>query len=111
MDADKWELQLRKGIIELVIMLLVSKKPLYGYQITQTLNNIPQLQISDGSIYPILKRLEKNKWLYSFWEETERGGPRRKYYELTNIGEEVLSERFNIFNQSVEVVNSLKGDE
>ncbi|MUK90506.1 PadR family transcriptional regulator [Ornithinibacillus sp. L9] len=107
MRIDKWELQLRKGIIELAIMLFVKHRALYGYQITKTLNDIPELKISEGSIYPILKRLESNRWLYSYWDEPE-SGPRRKYYQLTDKGWITLEKRLEIFNSSANIINSLE---
>lgn len=106
MSKDNWEIQLRKGIIELAVMLFVKNKPLYGYQITKTLNDFPHLRLSEGSVYPILKRLELNKWLYSYWGETDHG-PRRKYYQLTEIGKSTLEKRLHTLNSSIDIINSL----
>ncbi|MCM3397242.1 PadR family transcriptional regulator [Oceanobacillus profundus] len=110
MENDKWQLQFKKGVIELTIMLLIQRKPLYGYEITSTLKNTSYLSLSDGAIYPILKRLENNKWSYSFWDDPE-DGPRRKYYQLTEKGKEVLENRIQIFNESSSVIKTIKGAE
>ncbi|SDM30317.1 PadR family transcriptional regulator [Sediminibacillus halophilus] len=108
MENDKWQLQFKKGVIELIIMLLIKKKPLYGYEITSTLKDTTYLSLSEGSIYPILKRLENNNWSYSFWDNPETG-PRRKFYQLTDKGEELLENRIKILNESSNIIKSLKG--
>ncbi|WP_040982788.1 PadR family transcriptional regulator [Oceanobacillus jeddahense] len=110
MDNDKWQLQFKKGVIELIIMLLINQKPLYGYELTATLKNTTYLSLADGAIYPILKRLEKNQWSYSYWDAPENG-PRRKYYTLTEEGKNVLENRLKVFNDSAEIINSFKGVE
>lgn len=110
MDNDKWHLQFKKGVIELTIMLLINQKPLYGYELTATLNNTTYLSLADGAIYPILKRLEMNKWTYSYWDSPE-DGPRRKYYKLTEDGKSVLENRMNIFKHTTKIINSLEGVE
>ncbi|MEJ8766050.1 MULTISPECIES: PadR family transcriptional regulator [unclassified Oceanobacillus] len=108
MENDKWQLQFKKGIIELTIMLLIQKKPKYGYEITSTLKNTSYLSLSDGAIYPILKRLEKNNWTYSFWDNPE-DGPRRKFYQLTEKGKDVLESRFQVFDESLQVIKKIEG--
>ncbi|MGX4668367.1 PadR family transcriptional regulator [Cerasibacillus sp. JNUCC 74] len=110
MDKDKWQLQFKKGVIELTIMLLINKKPLYGYELTAILKNTTYLSLADGAIYPILKRLEKNQWSYSYWDSPE-DGPRRKYYKLTEDGKRVLENRMKVFKHLTKIINSFEGVE
>lgn len=108
METDKWQLQFKKGVIELMIMLLIKEKPYYGYELTAALKDTIYLGLSDGAVYPILKRLEKSGWTYSYWD-TPEDGPRRKYYQLTEIGATALENRLEVFMYSVDMIQSIKG--
>ena len=98
MKNDTWIIQLRKGVFELAILSLINIRPMYGYEITSALNNIPAFEIANGSIYPILKRLTKNNWAISFWEDSI-DGPKRKYYQINKEGSKVLKERMEEYKQ------------
>ncbi|GEN89462.1 PadR family transcriptional regulator [Oceanobacillus sp. FSL W8-0428] len=108
METDKWQLQFKKGVIELMIMLLIKEKAYYGYELTAALKDTTYLGLSDGAIYPILKRLEKNGWTYSYWD-TPEDGPRRKYYQLTEKGATALEKRLEVFMYSADMIQSIKG--
>lgn len=86
--ADNWTTQLRKGILELCILSVLHKNRLYGYEIVRTLSEIDSLVISEGTIYPLLNRLKRAELVRTTIEESP-GGPPRKYYELTNKGQEL----------------------
>ena len=80
--------QLRKGILELAILTILSRNEGYGYNIVETLKQ-GDIQIAEGTVYPILSRL-KNEGAISYrWEESLKGPP-RKYYFLTEQGTELL---------------------
>ncbi|MBU1107124.1 MAG: PadR family transcriptional regulator [Candidatus Riflebacteria bacterium] len=80
--------QLRKGILELAILTILSKGEGYGYNIVETIKQ-GGIQIAEGTVYPILSRL-KNEGAISYrWEESVKGPP-RKYYFLTDQGAELL---------------------
>lgn len=80
--------QLRKGILELAILTILSRNEGYGYNIVETLKE-GDIQIAEGTVYPILSRL-KNEGAISYrWEESVKGPP-RKYYFLTDQGTELL---------------------
>jgi len=104
---DNWIKQLRKGIFELAILLILSKQDFYGYDLTNKLNTIPFFTMANGSIYPILKKLENNGYISSYWGSTEII-PRRKYYKITRKGEEVLKQRLEIHSNLHESLNILK---
>lgn len=108
--SDKWIIQLRKGIFEIAILSLINHRPMYGYEITNALNKIPVLEIPNGSIYPILNRLTKNNWAISYWEETNEG-PKRKYYQITNEGNEILKQRFKGFKEIFIALEKLEKEE
>ncbi|SDJ73613.1 PadR family transcriptional regulator [Salimicrobium halophilum] len=105
-EKDKWVIQLRKGVFEVAVLALISKHPMYGYQITRELKRIPVFEIPNGSIYPILNRITKNEWADVYWEESE-DGPKRKYYRITKEGSEVLEYRLRSHKSVYEALMSL----
>jgi PadR family transcriptional regulator PadR len=90
MDLGKWSTQLRKGLIELCIVALLSRGEMYGYDLVKRLASIKSLVISEGTIYPLLSRLRAAGLLMSNLRESS-SGPVRKYYALTPEGEQALA--------------------
>lgn len=79
--------QMLKGVLEGSILAIIQKRRVYGYEISQTLKEFGFGDISEGTIYPLLLRLEKNGCLDSEYIESKQG-PKRKYYSLTEKGEQ-----------------------
>lgn len=73
---------------------------MYGYEIIKTLkeNSKDLYNMSEGTLYPALKRLENKKWLESYWGNSESGG-RRKYYRITQDGKKELDKKLSEWNQ------------
>lgn len=105
---DQWIVQLRKGTFELAILSLLSTKAMYGYELTSSLKQTPIFQISEGAIYPILKRMTDKEWIEFFWADSGEG-PRRKYYQITSKGEKILSERIEKYKEMYEALIILGG--
>ncbi len=86
--------ELLKGSIDLVLLAILEREPLYGYQIVKEVKAASQdvLLLKEGSLYPALHRLEKAGLVTSFWQTREDGAPRR-YYLLTATGEEAVKVR------------------
>ncbi|WP_068786367.1 PadR family transcriptional regulator [Paenibacillus phocaensis] len=82
--------QLLKGILEGCILAVISKETIYGYELTMKLHAM-RIEVSEGSIYPILLRLQKEKWIVGEMKKSP-SGPNRKYYTLTERGKEALEE-------------------
>ncbi len=91
MNVDEWKSQIKRGTLEFCILLMISKKPYYGYEIISTLDTVPILAVKESTIYPLLRRLLKEEFLASYWQETTEGLPPRKYYTITEKGKEYLS--------------------
>lgn len=83
--------QLVKGILPSCILIIISQEPTYGYEISQSLAAYGFGVVSEGTIYPLLLRLEKNGLIAATYRKSELG-PKRKYYELTDLGKQELSE-------------------
>lgn len=78
-------IQYKKGVLELCVMALLRKRDCYGYEISETLSQ--KIDIADGTVYPILRKLKADGLLRTYLQE-ESGGPPRKYYSLTQLGRE-----------------------
>lgn len=89
--------QLRKGILELAILGSLHYESRYGYSLIRSISGESELDITEGTIYPILSRLSKEELIKAEWVESSQGPP-RKYYSLTPKGErayEILTAEFN----------------
>lgn len=86
--------ELSKGSNALLVLSVLRKRELYGYQIIRELELQSEevFRMSEGTLYPILHALEKEKFLESYWEEKE-SGRRRRYYRITDKGVLELEER------------------
>src|SRR5271165_4397823 len=86
-SPDKWEVQLRKGCLELAILAALWGGKLYGLEILRRLESDSDLIVSEGTVYPLLSRLKALGLLRSEWIESDAGHP-RKYYSLTAAGKQ-----------------------
>jgi PadR family transcriptional regulator PadR len=85
--VDKWEVQLRKGCLELAILAALWDGKLYGLEILRRLESDSDLIVSEGTVYPLLSRLKGLGLVRSEWVESDAGHP-RKYYTLTSAGKQ-----------------------
>ena len=85
------ERELKRGSLELIVLHLLVPGEAYGYEIVSklTAQTNGALEVTDGTLYPVLYRLERAKYVAVRWETPERGVP-RKYYALTDSGREEL---------------------
>jgi PadR family transcriptional regulator PadR len=86
-SVDKWEVQLRKGCLELAILAALWDGRLYGLEILRRLESDSDLVVSEGTVYPLLSRLKVLGLVRSEWVESDSGHP-RKYYALTPAGKQ-----------------------
>lgn len=100
--------QILKGILEGCILLIISKENTYGYGVLERLKQGGFKDITEGTIYPLLLRLEKQGRLVSEMKESPLG-PKRKYYRLTPEGESQLSEFLQEWELLSKNVNGLIG--
>ncbi len=105
MKLEKTNAQMRKGVLELCILSVISTKEVYTSNIMSALKEA-QLLVVEGTIYPLLTRLKNDGLLSYRWEESTSGPP-RKYYSLTEPGNEVLETLQENWKQLSDSVNSL----
>jgi len=99
--------QLRKGILELAILGCLSHGRHYGYSLVKTISGEKNIDLTEGTIYPILGRLAKEGLIQSEWMESSQGPP-RKYYTLTLKGEEAHRLLEEEFRKLVEIVANVQ---
>jgi len=100
--------QLLKGLIDPIILSIVNKLPMYGYQIVKELERRTggYLKLAGGTIYPSLIRLEKNGLVVSKWRQITQARGRR-YYQITEKGRQFLSSRSDEWQDFCAVVSRL----
>lgn len=108
MDADNVKSQMRKGMLEYCILLLLRKEAHYANDIIKRFKQA-ELIVVEGTIYPLLSRLKREGLLSYEWKESTQGPP-RKYYALTDAGELFLSELDGAWNELEHAVNHLKAE-
>ncbi|MGF9979399.1 PadR family transcriptional regulator [Viridibacillus arvi] len=92
MEVNK---EVLKGHIDTIILSLLHSRDMYGYELAKLVRekSDEQFELKEGTLYLSLKRLEKNKWIESYWGDEQGPGGRRKYYTLTSLGEEGFEEK------------------
>ena len=97
-------IQFKKGVLELCVLSMLKQDDQYGYDIASKLSQ--NIDIADGSIYLVLRRLKQDDYVTSYLEESS-GGPPRKYYVITRKGEAFLDELIEDWDTFTGNVNSI----
>lgn len=106
MKIENTKAQMRKGVLEYCILLVLEGKPLYASDIIDELKNSKMIVV-EGTLYPLLTRLKNDGLLGYKWEESTQGPP-RKYYELTDEGRQFLADLGGSWDELVEAVATIK---
>lgn len=99
---------MRKGIVEVLILLLLRHEELYGYLIVQRLKEAGQVVAGEGTVYPVLRRLEAGALVSSRWSTTGGSNP-RKYYEITDAGRVFLDQALAEWDALAQSMGRLRG--
>ncbi|MBM3710495.1 MAG: PadR family transcriptional regulator [Actinobacteria bacterium] len=97
-------IQFKKGVLELCVLSLLTKKNRYGYDLVNEISK--DIEISEGTIYPLLRRLKNVGYVTTYLQESQEGAP-RKYYKLTESGQKITEELKRDWYDFVKKVNSL----
>ena len=95
--------QFRKGVLEICVLKLISRKDMYGYEIVQSISKV--MEVNEGTIYPILRRLTKEGCFETYILESNEG-PARKYYKITSDGVNNLENLEKEWKEFVSAVNT-----
>lgn len=93
--------QFKKGVLELIVLFSVEIKDMYGYELVQEVSKV--VDVNEGTIYPLLKRLTNENYFDTYLLESNEGPP-RKYYHITDKGiirSKELAEQWNDFSKQV----------
>ncbi|MGE6258472.1 PadR family transcriptional regulator [Heyndrickxia sporothermodurans] len=97
-----------RGHIDTIILRVLLEKDNYGYEIIKaiSINSSGQYELKEPSLYTSLKRLEKQKFIESYWGDESQGG-RRKYYKITNLGKESYERSLDEWKMAKKIINQL----
>ena len=101
--------QMLKGVLEGCVLAIIAQNETYGYEISQQLEHYGFGKITEGTIYPLLLRLEKNGRLEAVYRASDVG-PKRKYYHLTDAGREELAQFVSDFGEMAAAVQTMLND-
>lgn len=88
-QLDKWQLQLRKGVLIYMVLALLNKEEMYGYALISSLSEKMAANMAEGTIYPLLNRMVRSELISFDWRIME-SGPARKYYQISDSGRQLL---------------------
>lgn len=97
-------IQFKKGVLEMCVLSLINARDYYGYELVQNISE--NIDISEGSVYPLLRRLSKEGFFETYLKEST-GGPPRKYYRITDTGRtrtEKLKSEWSDFSHQVSII-------
>ncbi len=98
-------IQIKKGALDFCVLALIARGESYGYEIVKTLGE-QGLATSEGTVYPLLARLQKEELVTSYWRQMDEGNP-RKYYRITAKGEAALALFKEHWGEFVSAVNQV----
>ena len=107
---DNWQVQVRKGLLELCVLNALREGRQYGYDIVKHLRLLDGLVIGEGTIYPIPSRFRKQRLVETTIEESP-DGPARKYYRLTPQGRIAVTQMNEAWDKIDQGVRALRRDE
>lgn len=105
----KYEQQMKKGVLEMLVLKLLSEKEKYGYQLISELKEKSGglFVLKEGTLYPILYRLEDEELVVSRWSEPKGKEVSRKYYAVTEKGVVILGELDTLWTEFSEKVSAI----
>lgn len=104
---NKWISQLKKGTLSFIILNILNKgKEYYGYDLISEIKKLTDIDIAEGTLYPLLVRLKNENLVEHNWVEQESGIP-RKYYKITTEGKSTLEEMKSYWKKLNVTINSI----
>jgi PadR family transcriptional regulator, regulatory protein PadR len=85
----KWASQVKKGVLSFIVLKILRHHEYYGYELMEAVKHTTNIEIAEGTLYPLMIRLHEDGMVNYKWVEQQSGIP-RKYYTLTDLGEKAL---------------------
>lgn len=104
LDGGTMQVQLKKGVMDMLVLALLTQTDRYGYEIVSTISEY--IEISEGTIYPLFNRLKKEKYVETYLKESSTG-PSRKYYHITADGRAAYNKMRQEWDEFSGVINIL----
>lgn len=99
------DVQLKKGLLEVCVLAVLEREDSYGYKLMKDIS--PYIEISESTLYPILKRLDASACLVTY--SMEHNGRLRKYYRITNLGRARIKEFLEDWDDIMKVYHFIAG--
>lgn len=103
-EGEKLKIQLKKGVLELCVLAILDRDDCYGYELVNEISK--SIPISEGTIYPLMRRLKKEGYVTTYLQESQSGPP-RKYYNLTDLGRKTKKDLSNEWFEFIEGINKI----
>ncbi len=105
---DNWKVQVKKGYLEFCLLLLIrTYQRMYGLELLEKLGSL-EMPLKEGTLYPLLNRLCDDGLLHSHWETQNVKGHPRKFYSLTKLGVQTLTDMETEFLRMTDIVLKLQ---
>lgn len=110
---NKFTQQIKKGVLEMIVLNIIQQKRTYGYELIQKLEKEGEsfFDLKEGTLYPVLYRLEDSGFIKASWHTEEGRTAPKKYYEITEEGRKILEEYRKIWADFKICVDRLCGEE
>lgn len=96
--------QFKKGVLEICVLSYLAEKDFYGYELVESIS--VHIRISEGTIYPLLRRFSNDGMVETYLRESQSGPP-RKYYRLTENGRQIYKEQYREWVEFSDSVNRI----
>lgn len=111
-QQPKFEQQMKKGVLDMLVLKLLTQEEKYGYQLISELKekSSGMIALKEGTLYPILYRLEDDKLISSRWSEPKGREVSRKYYVITEKGRVTVREMFSVWAEFCETIRTIMAE-
>ena len=107
LNLGNWQTQSQRGLLDIVVLNLLRRGKCHGYKMVQVLKQSDALMMREGNIYSIIARLQTDGLVASHFEPSQ-GGPPRRYFELTELGEKTRAEMNTHWDQMIESIRTIR---